>query len=220
MLLFCVFVFACMCVFVLRLVKSPVNCVGVYVRMCVYAVYHSYVYVQCTYMLCVGCASCMCPVCSVTLSLSFSLSSQRESFHPEYFTCGTMIVAATLDVYKETMSSLLPTPAKSHYVFNLRDFARVVLGCLLVKSPSIESKKQFIRLWVHEVYRVYYDRLVDDKDRLWLFDLMQKMVKQHFKDDFQNVFKHLSSGSKVTDDNMRSLLFGDYIKPDAVSLVF
>ena len=128
-----------------------------------------------------------------------------------------MIVAATLDVYKATMSSLLPTPAKSHYVFNLRDFARVVLGCLLVKSPSIESKKQFIRLWVHEVYRVYYDRLVDGNDRQWLFDLMQKMVKQHFKDDFQTVFKHLSVGSKVTDDNMRSLMFGDYMKPDAVS---
>ncbi len=129
-----------------------------------------------------------------------------------------MIVAATLDVYKEAMSSLLPTPAKSHYVFNLRDFARVVLGCLLVKTPSIDNKKQFIRLWVHEVYRVYYDRLVDGNDRQWLFELMQKMVKQHFKDDFQTIFKHLSSGSKVTDDNMRSLLYGDYMKPDAVSV--
>ena len=64
---------------------------------------------------------------------------------------------------------------------------------------------------------MYYDRLVDGNDRQWLFDLMQKMVKQHFKDDFQTVFKHLSVASKVTDDNMRSLMFGDYMKPDAVS---
>ena len=142
---------------------------------------------------------------------------QREGFPPEYFSSGSMIVSATLDVYKETMSSLLPTPAKSHYVFNLRDFARVVLGCLLIKPPSIESKKTFIRLYVHEVYRVYYDRLVDDGDRQWLFNLMQRIVKQHFKEDFQVVFKHLASESKVTDDNMRSLLFGDYMKPDAVS---
>ena len=115
------------------------------------------------------------------------------------------------------MKNLLPTPAKSHYVFNLRDFARVILGCLLVKQQAVESKKQFVRLWVHEVYRVYYDRLVDSKDREWLFELMQKMVKQHFKEDFQALFKHLGSKSKVTDDDMRSLLFGDYMKPDAVS---
>lgn len=69
-----------------------------------------------------------------------------------------------------------------------------------------------------QVYRVYYDRLVDSTDRQWLFDLLQKMVKQHFKEDFQSLFKHLSSsGAKVVDDNMRSLLFGDYAKPDAVS---
>ena len=76
---------------------------------------------------------------------------QRESFHPEYHTCGSMIVAATMHVYKEAMKNLLPTPAKSHYVFNLRDFARVVLGCLLIKPPALSSKKQFVRLWVHEV---------------------------------------------------------------------
>ena len=72
-----------------------------------------------------------------------------------------------------------------------------------------------------QVYRVYYDRLVDTTDRQWLFELLQKTVKQHFKEDFQGLFKHLASpGANVVHDNMRSLLFGDYMKPDAVSPSF
>ena len=82
---------------------------------------------------------------------SLSTHSQAENFHPEYFVTGNMIVNATMEVYKQTMLHLLPTPAKSHYVFNLRDFARVVLGCLLIKPQCVESKKTFVKLWVHEV---------------------------------------------------------------------
>ena len=63
------------------------------------------------------------------------------------------MVQATMGVYKQTMSTFLPTPTKSHYVFNLRDFARVIRGILLIPSSHMNDSDKFIRLWVHEVYR-------------------------------------------------------------------
>lgn len=54
-----------------------------------------------------------------------------------------------------------------------------------------------IRLFVHEVYRVFYDRLVDDQDRAWLFKLISNIVKEHFKENFETVFEHLKAGNKL-----------------------
>uniref|UniRef100_A0A8C9VGH6 Dynein axonemal heavy chain 12 n=1 Tax=Scleropages formosus TaxID=113540 RepID=A0A8C9VGH6_SCLFO len=131
-----------------------------------------------------------------------------NNFPPEYMTLGNQIVAATLE---KAMENLLPTPAKSHYTFNLRDFSRVVQGCLLLKKESLQNKFTMIRLFVHEVFRVFYDRLVDDMDRAWLYKLTNDIVKQHFRENFDNVFEHLKQNNKPVCLN---LIFGDYMNPD------
>lgn len=112
-----------------------------------------------------------------------------------------------LKVYKQAMQNLLPTPAKSHYTFNLRDFSRVIQGCLLLKKESLENKHTMTRLFVHEVFRVYYDRLVDDKDRAWLYKVMSSILKDHFSESFDQVFDHLKQGSKVSHTSVFFHLF-------------
>ncbi|XP_006892348.1 PREDICTED: dynein heavy chain 12, axonemal [Elephantulus edwardii] len=140
---------------------------------------------------------------------------RNHDFVPEYFLIGNQIVSGTMEIYKKSMENLLPTPTKSHYTFNLRDFSRVILGCLLIDKEAVESKHTMIRLFVHEVLRVFYDRLIDDEDRGWLFTLIKSVIKDHFRESFDGIFSHLRKGSAaVTEEDLRSLMFGDYLNPD------
>ncbi|KAM8834259.1 LOW QUALITY PROTEIN: dynein axonemal heavy chain 12-like [Synchiropus picturatus] len=143
-----------------------------------------------------------------------SLHLKTQRFPPEFFSVGKQIVLATLEVHRGATRHLLPTPAKSHYTFNLRDFSRVVRGCLLLTAESLEDKRTMTRLFVHEVFRVYYDRLVDDSDRTWLFRLVSRLVKKHFEESAEQLLGHLRRGSQLVESDLQDLLFGDYMSPD------
>ena len=61
---------------------------------------------------------------------------------------------------------LLPTPAKSHYTFNLRDLSKVFQGLLMITPGTCTSKDTMLRLWVHEACRVFHDRLINTEDKV------------------------------------------------------
>ncbi|KAK0675118.1 DYH3 protein, partial [Pygoscelis papua] len=138
-----------------------------------------------------------------------------KGFEPVFLRLGKMMVQATMVIYKMAVDNFLPTPSKSHYVFNLRDFSRVIKGVLLCPHTHLQDGDKLIRLWIHEVYRVFYDRLVDEEDRKVFFQMVQETTSNSFKQSFNKVLSHLSPTGKISDDNIRSLFFGDYLKPDS-----
>lgn len=73
------------------------------------------------------------------------LSTQAEDHEQEFEHLASELVDAIMNVYKQAMTCLLPTPAKSHYIFNLRDFSRVVVGICLVRKDKVQHRDVMIR---------------------------------------------------------------------------
>lgn len=123
---------------------------------------------------------------------------------------------ALVEIYKEAVEYYLPTPAKSHYAFSLRDVTRVFQGIVLVPAKKLDTVEKLARLWCHETYRVFHDRLIDVKDRNKLLHFVVGACSTHLRLKLDQAFgERILPGDKLNDGHMRDLLFGNYMEPDA-----
>ena len=123
-----------------------------------------------------------------------------------------ILVTSTLELFDSVRSTLLPTPVKSHYTFNLRDCARVIQGLCLCRPVSVRDTVAVVRLWLHESMRVFYDRLVDDHDRSWFLSEADRMITRHFGMDTRKLF----GWDSVNIETARTIMFADFVRTNSV----
>ena len=107
---------------------------------------------------------------------------KERGFTPVVVEMVGRLVVTTRRLWQLTKIKMLPTPAKFHYVFNLRDLSRIWEGMLNVSSETVTEKKVILGLWKHECTRVIADRFTNASDKEWFDRCLLRVVEEDFDD--------------------------------------
>ncbi|XP_078526452.1 dynein axonemal heavy chain 2 isoform X1 [Lissotriton helveticus] len=138
----------------------------------------------------------------ITRIFGTMINQKLQDFEEEVKPIGNTITMATIDAYNAFIQRFLPTPAKIHYLFNLRDISKVFQGMLRANRDFHDTKAAITRLWIHECFRVFSDRLVNDSDMEIFIGILSEKLASLFDLTFHNICP-----------NKQSPIFGDFIRP-------
>ena len=93
-------------------------------------------------------------------------------------------VTSTIELYEFMLTNMKPIPSKFHYIFNLRDISRIFQGILMIESRYFTTPESYIKLWLHEVERVFCDRLTNQQDLKEVRDMICSLLRNKFKTNY------------------------------------
>jgi dynein heavy chain len=108
------------------------------------------------------------------------------------------LTGTTIKLWKIVKDRMLPTPAKFHYVFNMRELSRVFQGILLTPTATLKTggimvetgkisghttATTLLKLWKHECERVFADKITNLKDKEMFNGFLREKMSQAFGDE-------------------------------------
>ena len=143
---------------------------------------------------------------------------KQKHFSPSFERVVDGLTGATISLWNKIKSTLLPTPNKFHYIFNLRDLSRIFKGVLQVRqdiilaSPTtvqMDPEVFLIALWKNECERVFVDKLITQKDK----DQVTEYILDVTFDSFPQ--QEADIRSKLGKD--KPLYFVDFLRRDVIN---
>lgn len=143
--------------------------------------------------------------CEIKRIFGTMILQKLSDFDEEVKPIGDVVTQATVEIYTAIVTRFLPTPTKIHYLFNLRDISKVFQGLLRAHRDFHDTKLSITRLWTHECFRVFSDRLIDAKDHAAFIAIISEKLGALFDRTFHFVCP-----------NKQPPIFGDYLNADLI----
>jgi len=148
----------------------------------------------------------------------FASAKKKDAYPSDVINMRNYLVEATIAVWETVSKRLLPTPAKFHYTFTIRELASVFGGICRVAYKSnfrvihnvsklkekINPQLFLIGLWRHEVERTFIDKLTNLPDKKVFTDILNRITKEKFRDSL----------GFDDDQLMTQMLFADFQRKD------
>lgn len=117
------------------------------------------------------------------------------------------IVNASNEFYERIIKERLPSPSKFFYTFNLRDLSKTFMGIMQTSRVITREPKQLIKLWAHEIQRVFGDRLNSQEDIAWMHQNLGSISGSYLY-------------NKADSNTFPSLIFTDYFSINEEELFY
>jgi dynein heavy chain len=113
------------------------------------------------------------------------------------------LVPITIELWNKVQTKMLPTPAKFHYLFNMRELSKVFQGLILAERDRFKLGVEhppfggdvttpdgyLVAAWRHECERVFVDKLTTYEDKNWTDELITSIIKKTFSSDITKQVK-------------------------------
>lgn len=140
--------------------------------------------------------------------------AQTRGFSDEVIQVAGRLVPLTRRLWTNTKIKMLPTPAKFHYIFNLRDLSRIVQGFIKNTPEEINNATVLMHQWANECYRVLPDKFTNTEDIAWFDNQIITLATEELGDTLANeVQNYVHQGGEN-----KYIYFADFMRdpPDEI----
>lgn len=93
-----------------------------------------------------------------------------------------LVTCLSLKFFDHLSHELQATPNTPHYLFTLRDLARVFEGLCSLKASWYTEIHNFIRFWRNEIHRVFFDRISTADDVILADNILTRVLESDMQE--------------------------------------